>query len=121
MPAAESDGFTHVLALLTRPAVFAPTGGSALDRYYVIPRLRRLSPALATLYAGRSGPYGALLDQIGHGRGPAGKAVVLGLRPTLPEVSKLEKDADRLRQAARHGFDVVVRAFGQPAGPLRPS
>jgi len=119
VPVAESEGFTHVLALLTRPAAAAPSGGGALDRYYVIPRLRRLSPALATLYAGRSGPYGALLDQIGHGRGPGGRAVVLGLRPTLPEVSKLEKDADRLRQAARHGFDVVVRAFDQSAGQVR--
>ena len=121
VPVAESDGFTHILALLTRPAAARPGGGGALDRYYVIPRLRRLSPALATLYAARSGPYSRLLDQIGHGRGPAGRAVVLGLRPTLPEVSKLEKDASRLKQAAQHGFDVVVRAFSQPADQVRPA
>ena len=114
VPVAESDGFSHVLALLTRPADAVPARGGALDRYYVIPRLRRLSPALADLYAARSGPYGAVLQQIGLGRGPAGQAAVLGLRPTLPEVSKLEKDANRLREAARHGFEVVMRAFNQP-------
>ena len=121
VPSAEAGGFTHVLALLTRPAAAMPSGGGALDRYYVLPRLRKLSPALAALYLGRSGPYGALLDNISHGRGPAGRATVLGLRPTMPEVSKLEKDAGRLRSAAQHGFDVVVRAFGQPSLPGRPA
>lgn len=113
VPLAEAEGFTHVLVLLTRPTAGAPGGGGALDRYYVIPKLRRLSPALASLYVSRSGPYGALLDQIGRGRGPAGHAEVLGLRPTQPEVSKLEKDAPKLRAAAQDGFTVVLRAFGQ--------
>jgi predicted patatin/cPLA2 family phospholipase len=118
VPLAEAEGFTHVLVLLTRPAA-ATSGGGALDRYYVIPRLRRLSPALAALYVGRGIAYSALLDQIGRGRGPAGRAEVLGLRPTQPEVSRLEKDAVRLRAAAQDGFDVVLRAFGQGAGASR--
>jgi predicted patatin/cPLA2 family phospholipase len=121
VPMAESDGFTHVLALLTRPAAAVPSGTGALDRYYVIPRLERLSPGLAMLYANRSGPYGALLDQIAHGRGPAGRAHVKGLQPTMPEVSKLEKDAARLRAAAQDGFDVVVRAFERSSDAVRPS
>jgi len=121
VPAAEDEGFTHLLVLLTRPANAAPSGGGALDRYYVVPRLRRLSPALASLYEARGGPYASLLNQIGLGRGPGGRARVLGLQPTLPEVSKLEKNADRLRQAARDGFDVVIRAFGPSADAPRPS
>jgi len=112
VPIAEDDGFTHVLALLTRPS--APGGrGSILDRLFVLPRLRRLSPTLAEAYTGRERPYAALLDQIAAGQGPQGRAQVLGLRPTLPEVSKLERRASRLQGAARHGFDVVLQAFGQ--------
>ena len=121
VPLAESDGFTHVLVLLTRPAAGAPSGGGALDRFYVVPKLKRLSPALATLYTERSGPYGALLNHIANGRGPAGRASVVGLRPSLPEVSKLEKDPTKLRAAAKDAFDVVLRAFGQPAVEARPA
>jgi predicted patatin/cPLA2 family phospholipase len=116
VPLAEAEGFTHIMVLLTRPAAAASGGGGALDRYYVIPRLRKLSPALASLYVTRSAAYATLLDQISNGRGPAGQAAVLGLRPTLPEVSKLEKDATRLRAAAKDGFDVVLRAFNGSPG-----
>jgi predicted patatin/cPLA2 family phospholipase len=109
---AEADGHTHVLALLTRPG--APGRSiSAFDRWYVLPRLRRLSPALADLYAGRAEAYAALLSAIDGGRGPRGRAAVLGLRPAPPVVSKLERSSARLRSAAREGFDTVMRAFGK--------
>jgi predicted patatin/cPLA2 family phospholipase len=121
VPLAEAEGFTHVLVLLTRPVAGAPRGGGALDRFYVVPKLRRLSPALARLYTERSGPYGTLLDNIAHGLGPAGQASTLGLRPTLPEVSKLEKDPSKLRAAAKDGFDVVLRAFEQASAEPRPA
>jgi predicted patatin/cPLA2 family phospholipase len=112
VPIAEAEGCSHILALLTRPQASAG-GRSRLDRFYVVPRLRRLSPDLAARYAARSGPYNALLDRIAAGQGPGGRARVLGLRPRLPEISKLERDADRLRAAARHGFEVVLQAFGE--------
>jgi predicted patatin/cPLA2 family phospholipase len=114
---AEEEGSTHIMALLTRPTE-SPRRATWLDRWYVIPRLRRLSPALANLYTNRSGPYATLLDCIAQGRGPAGRAIVLGLRPAPPEVSKLERDATRLREAAQRGFDAVLRAFGE--NPLEP-
>ena len=110
VPLAEADGFTHILALLTRPTDGGP-GGSLLDRWYVLPRLRRISPGLATLYAGRREPYAALLRNITAGRGPAGLATVMGLRPGGPEVSRLERDATALKAAAARGFDAVMRAF----------
>jgi predicted patatin/cPLA2 family phospholipase len=113
VPLAEEEGCTHILALLTRPGDSATGGRSPLERFYVMPRLQRLSPVLAALYAARGGPYNALLDRIAAGSGPAGRARVLGLRPTMPEISKLERDTARLRAAARHGFDVVVQAFGE--------
>ncbi len=112
VPLAEAEGFTHVLALLTRPG--RTTGPATLvDRFYVLPRLRRLSPALAALYADRGGPYAVLLDGIATGRGPLDRAEVLGVRPALPEVSRLERDAGRLRDAARDGFDAVLNVFAR--------
>jgi len=110
VPIAEADGFTHILVLLTRPTDGGP-GSSMLDRWYVMPRLRRISPGLAALYAGRREPYAALLRHIAAGRGPAGRASVLGIRPTGPEVSRLERDAAKLRAAAAKGFEGVMRAF----------
>lgn len=112
VPAAEDDGCTHVLALLTRPEE-APRRTTLLDRLYVLPRLRRLSPDLAALYTDRGAPYRALLDRIAAGRSPAGRTSVLGIRPLPPAVGKLERDAARLRAGARSGYDAVMRAFGQ--------
>ncbi len=112
VPVAEADGHTHILALLTRPG--SPGRSiSAFDRWYVLPRLRRLSPALADLYAGRGASYAALLAAIDQGRGPLGRASVLGLRPAPPVVSKLERSSARLQGAAREGFSTVMRAFGK--------
>jgi predicted patatin/cPLA2 family phospholipase len=110
VPVAEADGFTHILVLLTRPTDGGP-GASWLDRWYVLPRLKRISPGLATLYANRREPYAALLQNIAAGRGPAGRAVALGLRPEGAEVSRLERDATALKAAASRGFDAVMRAF----------
>ncbi|HXT68917.1 MAG TPA: patatin-like phospholipase family protein [Vicinamibacterales bacterium] len=109
---AEADGHTHILALLTRPGA-SPRATTAFDRWYVLPRLRRLSPALADLYAGRGEPYAGLLSAIDRGRGPLGRSSVLGLRPAPPVVSKLERSSDVLRRAARGGFDAVMQAFGK--------
>lgn len=109
---AEEEGHTHVLALLTRPGD-SPRATTAFDRLYVLPRLRRLSPALADLYSDRSAPYGALLECIGAGRGPLGRAEVLGVRPSPPVVSKLERSRVTLKSAARLGYDAVMRTFGQ--------
>lgn len=110
VPVAEADGCTHILALLTRPTAGGP-GSSWLDRWYVLPRLKRISPGLAALYANRRAPYAALLQEISAGRGPAGKAVVLGIRPAGPEVSRLERDASALKAACARGFDGVMQIF----------
>jgi predicted patatin/cPLA2 family phospholipase len=111
VPVAESDGCTHVIVLLTRPEP-RPPAVSWMDRWYVLPRLRRLSPALAALYAGRGRPYADLLANIAAGTGPAGRARVVAIRPAGAEIDKLERDAGRLRDAARRGFDAVMAAIG---------
>ena len=110
VPAAEADGHTHVLVLLTRPSEVARRT-TTFDRVYVLPRLRRISAQLATQYVDRGRPYTALLTQIAAGRGPLGRAHVLGLRPDPPVISKLERDATRLRAAAGRGFDAVMKVF----------
>jgi predicted patatin/cPLA2 family phospholipase len=107
---AEEDGHTHILALLTRPGD-VPRPTTIFDRLYVLPRLRRISPALAHLYVDRGAPYVNLLARIAEGRGPIGSAQVLGLRPSPPVVHKLERSSERLRSAARLGFDAVIKAF----------
>ena len=111
LPTAERDGCTHALVLLTRPSD-TPRAATAFDRAYVLPRLRRLSPALATQYAGRGEPYAALLSSIAAGRGPAG-TTVMGIRPAPPSISKLERSAERLSKGARRGYEAVMRAFGK--------
>ena len=108
--AAEAAGHTHVLVLLTR------SGGmrarpSAFDRYYVEPRLRRLSPLLAQRYLARAGPYGALLEHIDAGRGPLGRATVTALRVSDLRISKLERRRSVLEEGAALGREAVIRAF----------
>jgi predicted patatin/cPLA2 family phospholipase len=110
VPTAEADGHTHVLALLTRPDEEGRTV-SALDTLYVIPRLRRISPALASKYVERGEPYLQLLRNIAAGTGPAGRAQVLGIRPDPPPVSKLERRRERLVAGADAGFRAVMTAF----------
>jgi predicted patatin/cPLA2 family phospholipase len=112
VPIAEAEGHTHILVLLTRPSE-TPRQTTLFDRLYVLPRLRRISPELARLYTDRGAPYTALLGHIAAGRGPSGRAQVLGLRPGPPAVSKLETDAARLRAAAQRGYDAVMGAFGR--------
>ena len=116
VPIAEADGATHILALLTRPSS-APPRLSALDRWFVLPRLQRLSPELAARYRDRAGPYGELLEHIDAGRGPAGSASVMAIRPAGPEVGKLERRAGPLRDAAERGY----RALMTVVAPTRPA
>jgi predicted patatin/cPLA2 family phospholipase len=110
---AEADGHTHILALLTRggSAVSQP---SAFDRFYVGPRLRRISPALATKYLMRFGPYTSIVQAIDQGLGPSGRATVYGIRVSGLRVSKLECRRDILVAAAQQGYASVMRCFGQP-------
>jgi len=121
---AEADGHTHVLALLTRPGTM-PQQPSAFDRYFVAPRLRRLSPVLADRYLERSVPYSRVTQAIDAGTGPEGRARVLGLRVESMAISRLERRADVLRAGAASGYEAVMRVFGLPdeaprGGPVSP-
>jgi predicted patatin/cPLA2 family phospholipase len=110
VPSAEAAGHTHVLALLTRPGRMLGRA-SAFDRYFVGPRLRQWSPALADQYLNRGDPYAELLTSIDAGTGPLGRALVQGLRVPELVVHKLERDPGHLRDGAARGREVALAAF----------
>jgi predicted patatin/cPLA2 family phospholipase len=110
IPTAERDGHTHVLALLTRSGGMRPKP-TALDRYFVGPRLRRISPELANRYLARATPYGALVRNIDAGTGPLGHAAVRAIRVSDYPISRLERRHTVLERGARLGYDAVMSAF----------
>lgn len=119
VPTAEAAGHAIVVALLTREAAME-AHPSAFDRYFVGPRLRRISPTLAHRYLTRAGPYAALLDLIRRGTGPLGTAQVFGISVPGLRIGKLECRDSVLRDGARRGYDAVLRAFGMSGEKDRP-
>lgn len=115
VPTAERRGHTHVLALLTRGRGMRPQA-SAFDRYFVGPRLRRMSAELATLYLARGGPYSELARHIDAGAGPLGQAQVLGVRVTDLHISKLERRREVLEAGAARGRDAILALFRRSSG-----
>ena len=110
VPAAEAEGCTHAVVLLTRAGGMRARP-SAFDRYFVGPRLRRLSPELATRYLNRAGPYTALVQAIDAGTSPLGRMQVVGIRVLDLHISKLERRGDVLRDGAKRGYDAVMKVF----------
>jgi predicted patatin/cPLA2 family phospholipase len=110
VPTAEAAGHTHVLALLTRTGGMHPRP-SAFDRYYVGPRLRHISPTLASQYLNRAEPYSALVRAIDAGRGPLGHAEVLGVRVEGLRISKLERQRAVLVHGAQSGYQAITSLF----------
>jgi predicted patatin/cPLA2 family phospholipase len=115
--AAEEDGHTHVLALLTRGHSIRPRV-SAFDRYFVYPRLRRISRHLAEAYLARATPYSEVMRAIEAGTGPLGRAQVLGIRVDDIHISKLERRSEVLRDGASRGYE-AVRATLDPSASTR--
>lgn len=109
---AENASCTHALVLLTRSGVMRPQP-SAFDRYFVAPRLRRISPDLASRYLDRAGPYSAIVRSIDAGAGPRGRIQALGIRVADLRISKLERRGDVLRDGARRGHDAVMEMFAE--------
>jgi predicted patatin/cPLA2 family phospholipase len=112
VPSAEAAGHTHILALLTRGAGVRPRP-SALDRFFVGPRLRRMSPELAARYLRRAEPYAELCRHIDAGTGPRGLSQVQAIRVSDYPISRLERRRDVLREGARRGYDAIMAAFGR--------
>ena len=107
---ADADGATHILGA-PRTARPAPASKlSPFERFYVVPAIRRVSPALAEAYARRDAAYERVMNQIESGRS-AGGADILLLRPGGSRVSKLERDRQRLVAAAHDGISAIEAMF----------
>jgi predicted patatin/cPLA2 family phospholipase len=108
-------GATHALVLQTRPEGVPRTSGSALADRLIERQLRRLNPALVTLYRDRVSDYERVVGDIArHSRSPAAEPpFVLGLRPAAgtPVISQLERDADRLAEAAADAERLATAAL----------
>lgn len=115
VPTAEAEGHTHILALLTRSGGMRPRP-SAFDRYFVGPRLRRLSPELADRYLRRAAPYSSLLQALDAGTGPLGQACVLSVRVADLHVGKLERRRAILEAGAQRGYEAVIAALRMNGG-----
>jgi predicted patatin/cPLA2 family phospholipase len=109
---AEEDGCTHLLVLLTRPVGAEGPRLSALDRYYILPRLRRVSERIAARYRDRAELYQELLSALASGRGPGGRASVMTVSPSGGTISKMERDGKRLIAASQAGMRAVFDALG---------
>jgi predicted patatin/cPLA2 family phospholipase len=113
LPSAEQAGHTHVLVLLTRtgPERQRP---SAFDRYFIGPRLRRISPTLADAYLRRSEPYRVVMQAVRARRGISSSASVAAIQTDGQQIGRLERRGPVLAAGARRGYQAVVRALGQP-------
>jgi len=83
---------------------------SPFERFYVVPAIRRVSPALAEAYAQRDAAYERVMKQIESGRTTSG-AHILASRPGGSRVSKLERDRQRLVAAAQDGIRAIEAMF----------
>lgn len=108
---AENFGCTHILVLLTRPQGIRRRSISPLERYLVLPQIRRVSRTLAVEYARREVAYSELLDEIDRFVTSTGKAHTMPIRPAPPAVGKLERRRRNLLEGAVGGMNAVFEAF----------
>jgi predicted patatin/cPLA2 family phospholipase len=109
-------GATHVLALQTRPHGVPRKSVSRIADRLIERHLRRLNPALVTLYRARIACYERVVDDIARrSEDPAGAGppYVLGLRPPAgtPVVGQLERRGPILAAAAIDAERLVERTL----------
>jgi predicted patatin/cPLA2 family phospholipase len=125
IPVAEAlaAGATHVLVLQTRPHGVPRKGVSRIADRLIERQLRRLNPALVTLYRERLDWYERVVDDIARrSTQTQGPPYVLGLRPPAgsPVVAQLERRPAILAAAAADAERLVAPALRMNAG-LRPA
>jgi predicted patatin/cPLA2 family phospholipase len=112
-------GATHVLALQTRPFGVPRKSASKLADRFITRHLRRLNPALVTLYHERVAAYERMVVDIAQRSldGHPGPPYVLGLRPPAgtPVVSQLERRGPVLATAARDAERLAEQTLAPPA------
>ena len=126
IPVAEAiaAGATHVLALQTRPYGVPRKSASRIGDRFIERHLRRLNPALMTLYRERIAGYERIVADIAARSSEPGERppYVLGVRPAAgtPCVGQLERRSAILATAAADAERLAERALGLAAG-LRPA
>jgi predicted patatin/cPLA2 family phospholipase len=113
---ATDAGATHVLVLQTRPYGVPRSAGGRVGEALISRHLRRLNPALESLWHGRIDAYETLVEDIAqrsespNGDGP----YVFGLRPPAgtPVVTQLERRPEILARAAADAERLVVQTLG---------
>ena len=117
IPVAEAlaAGATHVLVLQTRPHGVPRKGVSRIADRLIERQLRRLNPALVTLYRERLDWYERVVNDIARRSTQSESAPphVLGLRPPAgsPVVGQLERRAAVLAAAAADAARLVAPAL----------
>jgi predicted patatin/cPLA2 family phospholipase len=115
MAEAIAAGATHVLALQTRPHGVPRKSPSRIGDRLIERHLRRLNPALVTLYRERVACYERVVDDIARHslRADAGPPHVLGVRPPAgtPVVGQLERRSAVLAAAAADAERLVEQTL----------
>ena len=117
IPVAEAlaAGATHVLALQTRPHGVPRKSASRIGDRLIERHLRRLNPALVTLYRERVACYERVVDDIARRslHADAGPPHVLGVRPPAgtPVVGQLERRSAILAAAAADAERLVEQTL----------
>jgi predicted patatin/cPLA2 family phospholipase len=117
IPVAEAlaAGATHVLALQTRPHGVPRKSASRIGDRLIERHLRRLNPALVTLYRERVACYERVVDDISRRslHADAGPPHVLGVRPPAgtPVVGQLERRSAILAAAAADAERLVEQTL----------
>jgi predicted patatin/cPLA2 family phospholipase len=119
-----AGGATHVLALQTRPFDVPRKSASRIGDRFIERHLRKLNPALVTLYRDRIAGYEQVVQDIAARSSEPGDRppYVLGVRPAAgtPCVGQLERRAPILAAAAVDAERLVERALATTAA-LRPA
>jgi predicted patatin/cPLA2 family phospholipase len=117
---AVAAGATHVLVLQTRPHGVPRRSASRLGDLLIVRHLRRLNPALATMYKDRVVQYEEVVEDIARRSRDvsSGPPHVLGVRPAegTPCVGQLERRPHILAEAARDAERLVEQALRPAAG-----
>jgi predicted patatin/cPLA2 family phospholipase len=127
IPVAEAiaAGATHVLALQTRPHGVPRRSASRLADRLIERHLRRLNPALVTLYRERVASYERVATDIARRslRPDAAPPHVLGVRPPAgtPAVGQLERRSATLATAAADAERLVEQTLRHTARAQPPS
>jgi predicted patatin/cPLA2 family phospholipase len=120
--AAEDDGASHVLCLLSRPdGGEFKTPHSPLSRVVVERYARSIAPALVDTHRQRPERYNRIVAAITqHSENPARVPFVLGIRPPAgtPVVKHLETRTRKLFPAAVAGMQAVYQVFTGESPPV---